>query len=129
MPVHSRAMSTPSSFHGSSAGFLIAVTFIGPRPASMVSPVTFTSCGKLPCTELCEEVGVGLDRAEVVDRHHLDVLAAGLDDGAQHQRPMRPKPLMATLTVMVSSSFSADQALCFLTTASATASAVMPKFL
>ena len=51
MPVHSIAISTLSSFHGSSAGFLIAVTLIGPRPASIVSPATLTSCGNFPCTE------------------------------------------------------------------------------
>jgi hypothetical protein len=31
-----------------------------------------------------EEVGIGLDRAEIVDRHDLDVLAAGFHDGAQY---------------------------------------------
>jgi hypothetical protein len=31
-----------------------------------------------------EQVGVGLDRAEIVDRHDLDVFAARLHDGAQH---------------------------------------------
>ena len=36
---------------------------------------------------VAEEVGVGLDRAEVVDRHDLDVVALGLDDGAQHVAP------------------------------------------
>ena len=30
-----------------------------------------------------EQVSVGLDRSEIVDRHHLDVLAAALHDGAQ----------------------------------------------
>ena len=29
-----------------------------------------------------QQVGVGLDRAQVVDRHDVDVLAAGLIDGA-----------------------------------------------
>ena len=31
-----------------------------------------------------QEVGVGLDRAKVVDRHDLDIGAAGFDDPAQH---------------------------------------------
>ena len=30
-----------------------------------------------------QQVGVGLDRAEIVDADHLDILAAGLGDGAQ----------------------------------------------
>ena len=34
-----------------------------------------------------EEVRVGLDRAEIVDRHDLDVLALRLDDRAQHVAP------------------------------------------
>ena len=86
MPVHSSAMSTPSALCGSSAGFADRpVTLIGPRPTSMVSPSTFTLPGKRPCTRVeAEEVGVGLDRAEIVDRHDLDVLAVGLDDGAQY---------------------------------------------
>jgi len=34
---------------------------------------------------VAEQVGVGFDRAQVVDRHHLDVAPPMLDDGAQHQ--------------------------------------------
>src|SRR5437899_1659830 len=34
---------------------------------------------------VAQEVGVGLDGAQVVDRHHLDVAAGVLDDRAQHQ--------------------------------------------
>ena len=34
---------------------------------------------------VAQQVGVGLDRAEVVDRHHLDVLAAMFDDRAQDE--------------------------------------------
>ena len=29
-----------------------------------------------------QQMGVGLDRAEIVDGHHVDVLAAGFVDGA-----------------------------------------------
>ena len=32
---------------------------------------------------VAQQVRVGLDRAEIVDGHDLDVLAAGLGDGAQ----------------------------------------------
>src|SRR5260221_5166501 len=31
-----------------------------------------------------QQMGVGLDRAEIVDADHLDILAAGLGDGPQH---------------------------------------------
>ena len=44
MPVHSSAMSTPSSLCGSSAGSLIAVTLMRWPSTTMVSPSTFTSC-------------------------------------------------------------------------------------
>ena len=30
-----------------------------------------------------EQVGIGLDRAEIVDGHDLDIGTAGFDDGAQ----------------------------------------------
>ena len=50
----------------------------------MVSPLTVTSPGKRPCTRVvAQQMRVGLDRAEIVDGDDLDVLAAGLDDGAQ----------------------------------------------
>ena len=84
MPVHSSAMSTPSSLCGSLAGSRSAVTLIWPRPTSIVSPSTFTSPGKRPCTLIePQQVGIGLDGAEIVDRHDLDVLAARFGDGAQ----------------------------------------------
>ena len=44
------AMSTPRSFHGSFDGSRSAVTLIGPRPMSMVSPETLTSPGNVPST-------------------------------------------------------------------------------
>ena len=49
MPVHSIAMST--SPQGSAFGSRSAVTLIGPRPTSMVSPETVTVPGKRPWTE------------------------------------------------------------------------------
>ncbi|MNL77110.1 hypothetical protein D3C87_2032120 [compost metagenome] len=52
MPVHSIAMSTPSSLCGSVAGSLIAVTLIGLPPLMViVSPSTLTSAGKRPWIE------------------------------------------------------------------------------
>src|SRR3974377_2527323 len=50
MPQHSIATSTPSSFHGSVAGSLMAVTLIALLPTLMVSPLTVTSPGKRPRT-------------------------------------------------------------------------------
>ena len=50
----------------------------------MVSPLTVTSPGKRPWTRVvAQQVRVGFDRAEVVDGDDFDVLAVGLDDGAQ----------------------------------------------
>ena len=49
MPVHSSATST--SCQGRAAGSRSDVTRIGPRPASMLSPVVVTVPGKRPWTE------------------------------------------------------------------------------
>ena len=92
MPVHSSAMSTPSSFYGSSAGFLIAVTLIG-----AAADVDGVAVDRHLVREaavhgvVAQQVGVGLDRAEIVDGHDLDVLAAGFDDGAQDVAPDAPE--------------------------------------
>ncbi len=40
-----------------------------------------------------QQMGVGLDRAEIVDAHHLDIRAAGLGDGAQHIAADTAKPV------------------------------------
>ena len=83
MPVHSIAMST--SPQGSSAGLRTAVTLIGPRPTSMRVAGDGDRAGEAAVHRVvAHQVGVGLDRAEVVDRDHLDVGAARLDDRAQH---------------------------------------------
>ena len=73
----------PRSFHGSCDGILdrqnlelfladadgVAVDGHFVREAAMHAVVA-------------EQMGVGLHRAEVVDRHHVDVLAAGFEDRA-----------------------------------------------
>ena len=41
-------------------------------------------------------MGVGLDRAEVVDADHLDILGPGSAMARSTLRPMRPNPLIAT---------------------------------
>ena len=50
-PVHSRAMSTPRSLCGSSAGSRIAVTLIGPSADVDAVGAAVTMPGKRPCTE------------------------------------------------------------------------------
>ena len=84
MPVHSSAMSTPSSFHGSFAGSRsrgdldLAVAEVD-RVA-----VDRHRAGEAAVHDVvAQQMGVGLDRAEIVDGDDLDVLAAGFDDGAQ----------------------------------------------
>ncbi|MGY3646526.1 hypothetical protein ACVWW2_001817 [Bradyrhizobium sp. LM4.3] len=49
-----------------------------------------------------KQMGVGLDRAEVVDADDLDVLAAGLSDGPQDVAAdaAKKKPLIPTRTTM-----------------------------
>jgi hypothetical protein len=46
-------------------------------------------------------MGVGFHRAEIVDADDVDVSAARFDNGAQTLRPIRPKPLIATLVTIV----------------------------
>jgi hypothetical protein len=84
MPVHSIAMSTPSSFHGSFDGSRSAETLILPLPTLIESPSTVTVPGKRPCTESkAQQMGIGLDRAEIVDPDHFDILAAGFRNRPQ----------------------------------------------
>src|SRR3954471_19779304 len=105
MPVHSIAMSTPSSRCGSSAGFLIAVTLTLRPSNTRASPSTVTSLGKRPCTEskrrrwafvstgprsFTATTWMSLRPDSTIARRML--------------RPMRPNPLIATLTVMSESS-------------------------
>src|SRR5688572_7062915 len=101
MPVHSMAMSTPSSRCGSSAGFLIAVTRMRRPSTTRLSPSTPTSLGKRPCTESKRSrwalVSTGprsLTATTSMSRRPLSTMARRM------LRPMRPKPLMATFTVM-----------------------------
>ena len=84
MPVHSSAMSTPSSFHGSCVGILdrgdlellladgdgVALDLDLMREAAVHAVVA-------------QQMRIGLDRAEIVDGDHVDVLAARFVDGAQ----------------------------------------------
>ena len=84
MPVHSSAMSTPRSLCGSFGGIAIAVTLILPWPTLMDVAVDRHGAGEAAMDAVeAQQMGVGLDRTEIVDRHDFDVLAAGFDDRAQ----------------------------------------------
>src|SRR5262249_51228024 len=98
-PVHSSATSTPSSFHGSCAGSLRAVTFMAPLPTLIVSPLTVTSPGKRPCTvskrRRCALVSTG--PRSLMPTTSMSVRPASTM-ARRTLRPMRPNPLMATRT-------------------------------
>ncbi len=36
---------------------------------------------------VAQQMGIGLDRAQIVDRHHIDILAARFEDGADDIAP------------------------------------------
>ncbi len=105
MPVHSIATSTPRALCGNSAGFLIAVTLIVWPPVLIVSPSTTTSAGKRPCTlskrRRCAFVSTG-------PRSLIATTSMSLRPDStmarRTLRPMRPKPLIATLTAIVQNS-------------------------
>src|SRR5215472_12342312 len=97
MPVHSSAISTPRSFHGSVAGSLMAVTLIRPLPMLIASPLTVTSPGKRPCTESkrsrCALVSTGprsLMPTTSISWRPASAMARST------LRPMRPNPLIPT---------------------------------
>src|SRR5665213_103291 len=101
MPVHSSAMSTPRSFHGSVAGSLMAVTLMAPLPTLMVSPLTVTVPGKRPCTESKRSrwALVSTGPRSLMPTTSMSVRP----DSAMARstlRPIRPNPLMATRTVI-----------------------------
>src|SRR5258705_8067329 len=105
MPVHSIAISTPSSFQGSFDGSRSAETLILPLPTLIESPSTVTVPGKRPCTEskrkrwalvstgprsLMPTTSISLRPDSAIARSTL--------------RPMRPNPLIATRTAIQFSS-------------------------
>src|SRR5215211_2632573 len=104
-PVHSSAMSTLSSRCGSSPGLRMAVTRILRPLTTMSSPSTVTSLGKRPCTEskrrrwALVSIGPRSFTASTSMSLRPDSTMA-----RRMLRPMRPNPLIATLTVMSESS-------------------------
>ncbi len=102
MPVHSRAISIPSSFQGRSAGLRSAKTFMGPRPTFMLDFVDLTLTGKGPwILSYCRSNAL----ASTEPRSLIATTSMSLRPLSiiprKTSRPMRPKPLMATRTVMI----------------------------
>jgi hypothetical protein len=101
-PVHSSATSMPSSSQGSFAGSRSAVTLILPRPRSIQSLPVFSLPGKRPCTvsyfKRCAF-------ASTVPRSLIATNSISLRPDSiaarSTSRPMRPNPLIATLTAIV----------------------------
>src|SRR6266702_333653 len=102
MPVHSIAMSTPSSFHGSFDGSRSAETLILPLPRLIESPSTVTVPGKRPCTESKRNKWALVSTGP---RSLIPTTSISLrPDSAMARkilRPMRPNPLIATRIAML----------------------------
>src|ERR1700716_2547615 len=102
MPVHSSAMSTPSSFHGSLEGSRSAETLILPLPRLIESPSTDTVPGKRPCTESKRSrwALVSTGPRSLMPTTSISVRP----DSAMARstlRPIRPNPLIATRIAML----------------------------
>ena len=100
-PVDSTTTSTPSSPHGSALGSRSARTSIGPESTHDGGQPSHRHLGAEAAVGrvVAQEVGDGGGRGQVVDRHHLHV--GTLARAARRKlRPMRPKPLIPTRTVM-----------------------------
>src|SRR5688572_26382262 len=102
MPVHSIAMSTPSSFHGSFDGSRSAETLILPLPTLIESPSTVTMPGKRPCTESKRSRWALVSTGP---RSLIPTTSISLrPDSAMARkilRPMRPNPLIPTRIAML----------------------------
>ena len=69
----------PSSFHGSVAGSLMAVTLIMPLPTLIESPDDLDLAGKATVHGIePQQMRIGFDRREIVDGDDLDVAAVWL---------------------------------------------------
>ena len=98
-PVHSMTTSTPKSPQGSLAGSRSASTFTESLPTRKLSPSTETSCPNLPCTVSC------FSRCALVAASPKSLTATTSKSSdcpdsniaRSKLRPIRPKPLIATL--------------------------------
>src|SRR6266566_5248399 len=100
MPVDSTTTSTPSSFHGSAAGSLIAHTRISRPLTKMASPLAVTSALRLPWTESCFRrcARVFASARSLTPTTSISPLASSAV--RKNTRPMRPKPLTPTRILM-----------------------------
>src|SRR5262245_5152919 len=98
-PVDSTTMSTPSSFHGSAAGSLMAHTRISRPFTKIASPLATTSAGSAPCTESCFNRWA---RVLASARSLTPTISISLAPSAvrKNTRPIRPKPLTPTRILM-----------------------------
>src|SRR6058998_3513666 len=100
MPVDSTTTSTPSSFHGSAAGSLIAHTRISRPLTKMASPLAVTSALSPPWTESCLSrwARVFASARSLTPTTSISPLASSAV--RKNTRPMRPKPLTPTRILM-----------------------------
>src|SRR6202171_6684206 len=102
MPVHSSAMSTPRSCHGSFVGSRSAESLILPLPRLIESPSTVTVPGNRPCTESKRSrwALVSTGPRSLMPTTSISVRP----DSAMARstlRPIRPNPLIATRIAML----------------------------
>ncbi len=94
MPVHSSAMSTPSSFQGSVVGSLIGGHLDGAVADADGVALDRDLAGEAAVhAVVAQQMRVGLDRPQIVDADDLDVLAPALGDGAQDVAADAAKPV------------------------------------
>src|SRR5262249_46262316 len=100
IPVDSTTTSTPSSFHGSAAGSLIAQTRISRPFTKMASPLAVTSALSPPWTESCLSrcARVFASARSLTPTTWISPLASSAV--RKNTRPMRPNPLTPTRILM-----------------------------
>ena len=105
MPVHSSATSTP--WYGTLVGSRLGRHLDRAPDAAVIADGDGVArhldlAGEAAMhAVVAEQMRVGLDAAEIVDRDRHDVVAPALDIARSTRRPMRPNPLIATFTAMV----------------------------
>ena len=101
IPVHSSTMSMPRLRQGSCTGSAFRADY--DPAATDIDPIIPSRdlTGEMAVDAvISEEIRIGCDRAEVVD-HTISTFSQRVSCKARRtNRPMRPKPLMATRTVM-----------------------------
>ena len=92
-------MSTPRAFHGSVVGILDRgdLDLAQPEIDRVADDLDLAGKAAMDAVE-AQQMGVGLDRREIVDATTSMSLRLDSSMARRMLRPMRPKPLMATLT-------------------------------